>query len=76
MPEKKLGMDSKLKDLLKDPETRAILEKHMGDLVNDKRIKLAGRMSFRKILKLAPKDMLPEGAAEGVEADLNKYSQQ
>ena len=70
----KLGMDSKLKDLLNNPETRAILEKHMGDLVKDKRVALAKHLSFRKILKMAPQGLLPEGAAGGVEADLNRLS--
>jgi hypothetical protein len=72
----KLTIDSKLGDLLKNPETRAIIEKHMGKLVKDKRVMLAKGLSFRKVLKMAPKGLLPEGAAEGVEADLQKYSEE
>jgi aldehyde:ferredoxin oxidoreductase len=65
-------MDSKMKDLLANPETRAILEKHMGDLLKDPRMKMGMRFPLRTLFKMAPEDVVPPGTAEAVEADLNR----
>ncbi len=65
-----LNKDSKLKDLLAHPETKAILEKHMGDLLNDPRIKMGMGFPLGTLFKSAPKGIIPPGMAEAVEADL------
>lgn len=71
-----LNMDSKMKDLLAHPETRAVLEKHMGDLLKDPRMKMGMRFPLRTLFKMAPKGVIAPGTAEAVEADLNKLSPQ
>lgn len=68
-----LNMDSKLKELLAHPETKAILEKHMGDLLNDPRLKMGMNFPMRTLFKSAPKGVIPPGTAEAVEADFEKF---
>jgi aldehyde:ferredoxin oxidoreductase len=67
-----LNMDSKMKDLLAHPETRAILEKHMGDLLKDPRMKMGMGFPLKVLFKSAPPGIVPPGTAEAIEADLNK----
>lgn len=67
-----LSIDSKLKDLLNHSETRAILEKHMGDLLKDPRLKMGMGFPLRTLFKSAPKGVIPPGMAEAVEADFNE----
>ena len=67
-----LDMDSKLKDLLAHPETKAILEKHMGDLLKDPRLKMGMSFPLRTLFKSAPAGVIPPGMAEAVEADFDK----
>jgi len=66
-----LGMKSKMKDLLVDPVSRAILEKHLGDGVNDPRMAQGMAFSLKTVLKMAPKGTFPKGVAEAIEADFN-----
>jgi peptidoglycan hydrolase-like protein with peptidoglycan-binding domain len=67
-----LNMDSKMKDLLAHPETRAILEKHMGDLLKDPRMKMGMGFPLKVLFKSAPSGIVPPGTAEAIEADLKK----
>jgi hypothetical protein len=69
-----LTVNSKLRDLMENPESKAILEKHMGDLIKDPRMKSAYSFPLKMCFKMAPKGVIPPGAAEAVEADLNKLS--
>ena len=70
----KLGMKSKMKDLLADPVSRAILEKHLGDGINDPRMAQGMAFPLKTILKMAPKGTFPKGIAEAIEADFNALS--
>jgi aldehyde:ferredoxin oxidoreductase len=67
-----LDMNSKLKDLLAHPETRDILEKHMGDLLKDPRLKMGMNFPMGTLFKSAPKGVIPPGMAEAVAADFEK----
>ncbi len=69
-----LSFDSKMKDLLANPHTRAVLEKHMGDLLKDPRMKMGMSFPLSTLFKSAPKGVVPPGTAEAVEADLKKLS--
>ena len=69
-----LTVNSKMKDLLENPETKAVLEKHMGDLLKDPRMKAGFSFPLKMLFKMAPKGIVPPGAAEAVEADLNKLA--
>jgi hypothetical protein len=71
-----LTYDSKLKDLLENPQTKAILEKHLGELLKDPRIKMGLAFPLRNLMKMAPKGVIPTGAPEAIEADLKKLSGQ
>lgn len=66
----KLNIEAKMKDLLENQKTKAVLEKHMGDLLNDPRMKMGMKMPLRTLFKMAPKGVLPPGSAEAVEAEL------
>ena len=69
-----LNMDSKMKDLLANSATRAVLEKHMGDLLKDPRIKMGMGFPMRTLFKMAPEGVIPPGAPEAIEEDLNKLT--
>ncbi len=68
----RLTIDSKLKDLLDNPQTKAVLEKHLGDQLKDPRIKMGFGFPLRTLFKMAPKGVFPPGVPEAIEADLKK----
>jgi hypothetical protein len=69
---KKLTVDSKLSDLLNNPDTKAVLEKHIPASVSDPRIKTAARfLTLRKMFSAAG-DRIDQSKLPLIEADLNK----
>lgn len=58
-----LSLDSKVRDILRSPEGRAVMEKYAPGSTKDPRLKLVGGMSYRKLLSY------PESAEVAVHAD-------
>ena len=59
----KLSLDSKVRDILRSEEGRAVLEKYIPGSTKDPRMKLVGGLTYRKLLSY------PESAEVAVHAD-------
>jgi hypothetical protein len=64
---------TKIGDLLKDPLSRAIIDKHLPGVSADKRIGMAKAMTFRSIQAFA-KDQFTNEILAAIDADLAKLS--
>lgn len=64
---------SKIGDLLKDPATKAVLDKHLPGVSSDKRIGMAKAMTLRSIQAFA-KDQFTNEVLDAIDADLAKLA--
>jgi hypothetical protein len=58
-----LSLDSKIKDIMRSPEGKAVMEKWAPGSTKDPRMKLVGGLTYRKLLSY------PESAEVAVHAD-------
>jgi hypothetical protein len=58
-----LSLDSKIKDIMRSPEGKAVMEKWAPGSTKDPRMKLVGALTYRKLLSY------PESAEVAVHAD-------
>lgn len=65
----KLSLDSKIKDIMRSEEGKAVLEKYSPGCTTDPRMKLVGGMTQRKLLSF-PESNVPEELWEQFDADL------
>jgi hypothetical protein len=65
-----LSADSMIADLLDNPDTKAVLEKHIPDNISDPRLPLF--LSLRSLFALAGPDRIDQSKLPLIEADLNK----
>lgn len=68
-----LSLDSKIKDILRSPEGKAVMEKYAPGSTSNPSMKLVGAMTYRKLLSY------PESAdvakfADQIDEDLKKCS--
>ena len=63
--------DTLIGDLLDNPETKAVLEKHIPQIVASERFTMARPMTFRAIQSMAG-DMLSDAVLDKIDADLAK----
>ena len=68
-----LSLDSKIKEIMRSPEGREVMEKYAPGSTTDPRMKLVGALTYRKLLSY------PESAdvakyADQLDADLRKCS--
>jgi len=66
-----LGIDSKLRDLLDDEATRAVLRKHIGAMLDSPQIEMAMSYSLPQIAQYVPNLLTPEVLAQ-IERDLSE----
>ncbi|MET0587442.1 MAG: hypothetical protein ABWZ75_02880 [Novosphingobium sp.] len=60
-------------ELLKNPATRAVLEKHFPGVSGDFRMKMVKGKTFRQLHEMAP-DRLPSGKLDAVDRDLRNVA--
>jgi hypothetical protein len=60
----KFTVDSKLKDLLKDPAAAAVLESYFPGMTTSPRIKMASAFTFRKVAAFPQLNLPQEKLAE------------
>ena len=60
---------TRIGDLLANPETRAVIERHFPEVIADPRIGMAKSMTFRLIQKFAP-DIFTATALDAIDAEL------
>ena len=58
-----LSIDSKIKDIMRSPEGKAVMEKWAPGSTSDPRMKLVGALTYRKLLSF------PEAAETAVHLD-------
>ena len=68
-----LSIDSKIKEIMRSPEGREVMEKYAPGSTKDPRMKLVGALTYRKLLSY------PESAEvavhiDEIDADLRKCS--
>jgi hypothetical protein len=68
-----LSIDSKIKEIMRSPEGREVMEKYAPGSTKDPRMKLVGALTYRKLLSY------PESAEvavhiDEIDADLKKCS--
>lgn len=68
-----LSLDSKIKDILRSEEGRAVMEKYAPGSTTDPRMKLVRGMTQRKLLSF-PESDIPEELWEQFDADLRACS--
>ena len=60
-------------DLLRNPATRAVLEKHLPGVSKDFRMKMVKGKTFRQLHEMAP-DRLPNAKLDAVDRDLRSVA--
>ena len=70
-PSAGFGLDTKLKDLLADEGAKAVLLKHLSELADSPRLKLAMGLTLPQIAGFVPGKLTPEVLA-AIQADLKK----
>ena len=68
-----LSMDSKIRDILRSPEGKAVMEKYAPGTSNDPRMKLVGALTYRKLLSY-PESAEVAKFADQIDEDLKKCS--
>jgi hypothetical protein len=66
-----LSLDSKLRDLLADEGARAVLERHLSEMANSPRLKMAMGFTLAQLASFVPNVLTPEVLA-AIERDLTK----
>ena len=66
-----LSLDSKVRDILRSAEGRAVLEKYIPGSTTDPRLKLVGGMSYRKLLSY-PESAEAAKFADQIDEELKK----
>ncbi|MBE6109724.1 MAG: hypothetical protein E7194_04825 [Erysipelotrichaceae bacterium] len=69
----KLSLDSKVRDILRSEEGRAVLEKYIPGSTKDPRMKLVGALTYRKLLSY-PESAEAAKFAEEIDRDLKECS--
>ncbi len=67
----RLSMDSRLMDVLANPQAEKMLRNRFGEVLEHPQAKLVMRLSLKNIVQMAG-DLIPEEAVRGVEEDLRK----
>jgi hypothetical protein len=68
-----LSLDSKVRDILRSEEGKAVMEKYAPGSTKDARLKLVGALSYRKLLSY-PESAETAKFAEQIDEDLKKCS--
>jgi hypothetical protein len=68
-----LSLDSKIKDIMRSPEGKAVMEKWAPGSTSDPRMKLVGALTYRKLLSY-PESAEVAAHAEEIDADLRACS--
>ena len=68
-----LSLDSKIKDIMRSPEGKAVLEKWAPGSSKDPRMKLVGALTYRKLLSY-PESAAVAAHADEIDADLKACS--
>ncbi len=68
-----LSLDSKIKDIMRSPEGRAVMEKWAPGSTKDPRMKLVGALTYRKLLSY-PEAGEVAAHADEIDEDLKKCS--
>lgn len=66
-----LSLDSKIKDIMRSEEGKAVLEKWVPGSTKDPRMKLVGALTYRKLLSY-PESAEAAKHADEIDADLKK----
>lgn len=68
-----LSIDSKVKEILRSPEGREVMEKYAPGSTKDPRMKLVGALTYRKLLSY-PESAEVAAHIDEIDADLRKCS--
>lgn len=68
-----LTIDSPLKDLLADPKTKAVLEKHFPGVSTNPRLQMAMGMTLKQIAPFS-QGMINDAKIKAVDEDLKKIT--
>ena len=68
-----LSLDSKIKDILRSPEGKAVMEKYAPGSTSNPSMKLVGAMTYRKLLSY-PESAEVAKFANQIDEDLKKCS--
>ena len=77
--EKNYSADSKVRDLLDDPETRAVLTRYCDEqYLQDDLVKTITRMglTLRRVQSLAPQDVFPPSMLEQLDSELRQVKKE
>lgn len=69
----KLSLDSKIRDIMRSEEGRAVMEKYAPGSTKDPRMKLVGGLTYRKLLSY-PESAEVAAHAEELDRDLQACS--
>lgn len=69
----KLSLDSKIRDIMRSEEGRAVMEKYAPGSTKDPRMKLVGGLTYRKLLSY-PESAEVAAHAEELDRDLKACS--
>jgi beta-glucosidase len=67
----RLSMESRLMDVLADPQGNKILQNRFGEALDHPQVKLVLRLTLKNIVQMAG-NLIPEEAVKGLEEDLRK----
>ena len=67
------SLDSKIKDIMRSEEGRAVMEKYAPGSTSDPRMKLVGALTYRKLLSY-PESAETAKFADQIDADLKACS--
>jgi hypothetical protein len=68
-----LSLDSKIRDIMRSPEGKAVMEKYAPGSSTDPRMKLVGALTYRKLLSY-PESAEVAKLADQIDEDLKKCS--
>ena len=68
-----LSIDSKIKEIMRSPEGREVMEKYAPGSTKDPRMKLVGALTYRKLLSY-PESAEVADHIDEIDADLKKCS--
>jgi len=68
-----LSLDSKVRDIMRSEEGKAVMEKYAPGSTRDPRMKLVGALSYRKLLSY-PESAETAKFSEQIDEDLKKCS--
>lgn len=72
MKETLYSFDMTVRELIENPKTKEILEKHVPEFVNSPLIERAKKISFHQVIQFAPESMLPKKLLGTIEKELGE----